>query len=277
MLRRQRAKEKSVWQTWLEDREGVRDNPWETAWWTRCPISALLLPPCVLCHGYQTGLPMQPVNVFFSGRSERGTNVSRSVSYTINVNCPGMHEHKEGGRPRNIRTAWMWKRSLPRYLKTCCLPLSYVQSKIWPIWKIVFIYLVNCDIYLIYMIKTQHMHSSVCILLPYFKVIKTNKKQVVNRKKKSKNWKLKFVYCSYTVTELLLSYIIHMFHYAFTCCILKHVSYDIWGNTVFVQHITHFTYSSSFFQNVLLFNRLNDDEFFFIFLEVSPIQTVTSC
>lgn len=97
----------SVWQTWLEDRKGVRDNPWETAWWTRCPISALLLPPCVLCHGYQTGLPMQPVNVFFSGRSERGTNVSRSVSYTINVNCPGMHKHKEGGWARNTRTAWM--------------------------------------------------------------------------------------------------------------------------------------------------------------------------
>lgn len=39
---------------------------------------------------------MQPVNVFLSGGSERGTNVSRSVSCTIDVNCPGMHKHTEG-------------------------------------------------------------------------------------------------------------------------------------------------------------------------------------
>lgn len=43
---------------------------------------------------------MQPVNVFFSGSSERGTNVSRSVSYTIDVNCPGMHKHKEATTER---------------------------------------------------------------------------------------------------------------------------------------------------------------------------------
>lgn len=64
-------------------------------------------PPCVLCHGYQTGLPMQPVNVFFSGRSDRGTNVSQSVSCTINVNCPGMHKHMEGCEPGNTRPPWL--------------------------------------------------------------------------------------------------------------------------------------------------------------------------
>lgn len=95
------------WQTWPEERKGAfeKDNPWETAHWTRCPVSTLLLllPPCVLCHGYQTGLPMQPVNVFFSGGSELGTNVSQSVSRTINVNCPGMHKHMEGPRAREHR------------------------------------------------------------------------------------------------------------------------------------------------------------------------------
>lgn len=67
----------------------------------------ILLPPCVLCHGYQTGLPMQPVNVFFSSRSELGTNVSRSVSWTINVNCPGMHKHTEGRKPGNTEPSWL--------------------------------------------------------------------------------------------------------------------------------------------------------------------------
>ena len=106
------------WQTWPEERKGAfeKDNPWETARWTRCPVSTLLLPPsppCVLRHGYQTGLPMQPVNVFFSGRSELGTNVSQSVSCTINVNCPGMHKHMAGGEPGNTEPPWLsvrvWK------------------------------------------------------------------------------------------------------------------------------------------------------------------------
>ena len=64
-------------------------------------------PACVLCHGYQTGLPMQPVNVFFSSRSELGTNVSQSVSCTINVNCPGMHKHTEGREPGNTEPRWL--------------------------------------------------------------------------------------------------------------------------------------------------------------------------
>lgn len=96
--KREREAERK-WQTWPEERKGAfeKDNPWETARWTRCPVSTLLLlPPSVLCHGYQTGLPMQPVNVFFSSRSELGTNVSQSVSCTINVNCPGMHKHMKG-------------------------------------------------------------------------------------------------------------------------------------------------------------------------------------
>ena len=35
------------WQTWPEERKGAfeKDNPWETACWTRCPVSTLLLPP----------------------------------------------------------------------------------------------------------------------------------------------------------------------------------------------------------------------------------------
>lgn len=68
--------------------------------------SSSSLPPCVLRHGYQTGLPMQPVNVFFSGRSELGTNVSQSVSCTINVNSPGMHKHMEGWEPGNTEPPW---------------------------------------------------------------------------------------------------------------------------------------------------------------------------
>lgn len=110
------------WQTWPEERKGAfeKDNPWETASWTRCLDSTPLLtptPPCVLCHGYQTGLPMQPVNVFFSGRSELGTNVSQSVSCTINVNCPGMHKHMEWLRAREHWAPWLrvrathWKRT----------------------------------------------------------------------------------------------------------------------------------------------------------------------
>lgn len=63
------------WQTWLEERsdetpEGQRGEPAAPS--QHCSS----LPPCVLCHGYQTRLPMQPVNVFFSGWSEQGTNVS---------------------------------------------------------------------------------------------------------------------------------------------------------------------------------------------------------
>lgn len=106
------------WQTWPEERKGAfeKDNPWEAARWTHCPVSALLLlPACVLCHGYQTGLPMQPVNAFFSSRSELRTNVSQSVSCTINVNCPGMHKHMEGCEPGNTEPPWLsvrgWKKA----------------------------------------------------------------------------------------------------------------------------------------------------------------------
>lgn len=87
------GKERSVW-----ERQPLRDCALNPLPRLNPPPSSL--PPCVLCHGYQTGLPMQPVNVFFSGRSELGTNVSQSVSCTINVNCPGMHKHMEGLRAR---------------------------------------------------------------------------------------------------------------------------------------------------------------------------------
>lgn len=68
---------------------------------------------------------MQPVNVFFSGRSERGTNVSQSVSCTINVNCPGMHKHMEGWEPGNTRPPWLsvrariWKRTSSQLPESC--------------------------------------------------------------------------------------------------------------------------------------------------------------
>lgn len=92
-LRRDRENDRHGWRKgreWETTPERLRGEP-------AAPSQhSSSLPPCVLCHGYQTGLPVQPVNVFFSGRNERGTNVSRSVSYTINVNCPGMHKHTEG-------------------------------------------------------------------------------------------------------------------------------------------------------------------------------------
>lgn len=92
-----RGKERSVW-----ERQPLRDCSLN-------PLPRLNPPPppspCVLCHGYQTGLPMQPVNVFFGGRSELGTNVSQSVSCTINVNCPGMHKHTERLWAREHRDA----------------------------------------------------------------------------------------------------------------------------------------------------------------------------
>lgn len=112
-------RETASWEERENDRHGWRKGKeWETTPERLCGEPAApsqhssSLPPCVLCHGYQTGLPVQPVNVFFSGRNERGTNVSRSVSYTINVNCPGMHKHMEGGGQPNRRTTWMWKTSL---------------------------------------------------------------------------------------------------------------------------------------------------------------------
>lgn len=123
------------WQTWMEGRKGAKDNPWETARWTRCPVSALLLlPPCVLCHGYQTGLQMQPVNVFFSGWSEWGTNASQSVSCTINVNCPGMHKHMEGGEPGNTQPPWLsfrariWRSTASQLTENCPLRREVVRK-----------------------------------------------------------------------------------------------------------------------------------------------------
>lgn len=195
-----RRSQLSVWQTWLEDRKGVRDNPWETAWWTRCPISALLLPPCVLCHGYQRGLLMQPVNVFFSGRSERGTNVSRSVSYTINVNCPGMHKRKE--------TTTEHSNSLNVENQPATSPENLLSPfglyVVWNLidWNCFFVF--SCDIYLIYMRHNQHTLSSVSILLPYFKVVKEKKQIYIHTK--SENEKL---YSLFITHILSLYYILY--------------------------------------------------------------------
>lgn len=206
-----RRSQLSVWQTWLEDRKGVRDNPWETAWWTRCPISALLLPPCVLCHGYQRGLLMQPVNVFFSGRSERGTNVSRSVSYTINVNCPGMHKRKE--------TTTEHSNSLNVENQPATSPENLLSPfglyVVWNLidWNCFFVF--SCDIYLIYMRHNQHTLSSVSILLPYFKVVKEKKQIYIHTKSENeKLYSLLPIYCDcityYIIHDSIRIYMLHI-------------------------------------------------------------------
>lgn len=77
-------------------------------------------PACVLCHGYQTGLPVQPVNVFFSSRDELGTNVSQSVSWTINVICPGTHKYTQGCEPGNTEPHGLNVRARARQKALLC-------------------------------------------------------------------------------------------------------------------------------------------------------------